>query len=114
MEGAKIARGSFRGFRRVGLAAGRVLLRIVRLDDQIKSSIRRRILDRKIEEACRDLGEFVTLHMVDGPMNEGDQVLLDLLRTEVLRLSEEKRLVGPEPGERPLRGKKTVPGKEVG
>lgn len=74
------------------------MLRLFRLDDRIKASLRLRVLDQKIEELHRDLGEFLYNHSHGAGLEEGDLVLLDLMRNELLRLSDERSLIEREMG----------------
>ena len=54
--------------------------------------IRMRLLDLELERAYRDLGEFLYARLQPDPLDEGDLVLLDLMRNEIWRLEEERRL----------------------
>jgi hypothetical protein len=52
--------------------------------------MRRRLLDRNLEAGYRDLGEFLYARLQGEPLEEGDLTLLDLQRTELARLKEER------------------------
>ncbi|MGC8528593.1 MAG: hypothetical protein ACP5OP_00120 [Leptospirillia bacterium] len=95
IEGRKVrrySRGLSRGFRRASLAILRSGADFFRLDHRLRGGIRMRLLDLEIEKAHRDLGEFLYAHLQPEPLDEGDLVLLDLMRNEILRLEEERRL----------------------
>ncbi len=83
-----------RGFRRMRRILGRSAMRIFYLDDFLKRGMRLRILDRYIEEGYRNLGDFIYSHHQEGALKEGDLTLLDLMRTELARLSEERKGLG--------------------
>ncbi len=89
---SRYSRGLSRGLRRFGVSLMRRGASLLRLDHRFRGGIRRRLLDLEIERATHDLGEFLYARLQPEPLDEGDLVLLDLLRTEILRLEEERRL----------------------
>ena len=91
-KGRQYSRGLSRGLRRASLALLRSGADFFRLDHRLRGGIRMRLLDLEIEKAYRDLGEFLYARLQPEPLDEGDLVLLDLLRNEIWRLEEERRL----------------------
>ena len=83
-------RGVSRGLRRMGRSFGRIAVRVFHLDDLLRKGMRRRLLDRNLEAGYRDLGEFLYARLQGEPLEEGDLTLLDLQRTELARLKEER------------------------
>ncbi len=83
-------RGVSRGLRRMGRSFGRIAVRVFHLDDLLRRGMRRRLLDRNLEAGYRDLGEFLYARLQGEPLEEGDLTLLDLQRTELARLKEER------------------------
>ena len=83
-------RGVSRGLRRMGRSLGRIAVRVFHLDDLLRRGMRRRLLDRNLEAGYRDLGEFLYARLQGEPLEEGDLTLLDLQRTELARLKEER------------------------
>ncbi len=83
-------RGVSRGLRRMGRSFGRIAVRVFHLDDLLRRGMRRRLLDRNLEAGYRDLGEFLYARLQNEPLDEGDLTLLDLQRTELARLKEER------------------------
>jgi hypothetical protein len=73
---------------------GDLVLKLFRLNVMVRGSLRSRFLERGIEKRYRDLGEFVYMHAHHMEMmEEGDLVLMDLMRNEIVRLSEEMSLI---------------------
>jgi len=89
-ERENISRGVHRGARRFRKGLGNLIQRLFRLDIVVRESLRRRLLDKKIEESYKDLGEFIYSHGQQQEVEEGDLVLMDLMRGEIVRLSEER------------------------
>lgn len=89
---SRYSQGLSRGMRRFGVSLMRRGTALLRLDHRFRGGIRRRLLDLEIEKATRDLGEFLYARLQSEPLDEGDLVLLDLLRTDILRLEEERKL----------------------
>ncbi len=93
-------RGVSRGLRRIGRSLGRIAVRLFHLDDLLRRGMRRRLLDRNLDAGYRDLGEFLYTRLQKEPLEEGDLTLLDLLRTELARLREERNALDIVPRKR--------------
>ena len=91
-KGPRYSRGLSRGLRRATLSLLRSGADLLRLDHRLRGGIRMRLLDLEIEKVHRDLGEFLYARLQPEPLDEGDLVLFDLMRTEIWRLEEERRL----------------------
>ena len=98
-------RGVSRGLRRMGRSFGRIAVRVFHLDDLLRKGMRRRLLDRNLEAGYRDLGEFLYARLQGEPLEEGDLTLLDLLRTELARIKEERNALDTVRGRRASSGK---------
>ncbi|MCL4485991.1 MAG: hypothetical protein M1537_06645 [Nitrospirae bacterium] len=94
------ARGVGRGLRRAGRSFGRNAVRFFHLDDMLRKGIRRRLLDRNLEEGYRDLGEFLYMRLQGESLAEGDLALLDLMRTEIARMEEERKALATFSGKK--------------
>ena len=90
-------RGVSRGLRRAGRSFGKSAVQFFHLDEMLRKGIRRRLLDRNLEEGYRSLGEFLYTHLQEDPLEEGDLTLVDLMRTEIARLEEERTALGTFP-----------------
>ena len=91
-RGPRYVRGISRGLRRATLSLLHSGAGLLRFDHRLRGGIRMRLLDLELERAYRDLGEFLYARLQPDPLDEGDLVLLDLMRNEIWRLEEERRL----------------------